>query len=120
MDESILNTIKKMLGIESDVIEFDTEIIICINSAIANLSQLGVGPDDGFEILDKTTIWSNYLNNKKLLNNVKTCIFLKTKLLWDPPANSFVVESYNKQITENEFRINVIADNGGDNLNVEV
>ena len=68
MDESILNTIKKMLGIESDVIEFDTEIIICINSAIANLSQLGVGPDDGFEILDKTTIWSDYLNNKKLLN----------------------------------------------------
>lgn len=106
-NESILLSIKKLLGLEPDYEAFDTDIIMHINSVFGTLSQLGLEPDDGFSIEDDTTVWSEYIQNEKLLNSVKTYIYLRVRLLFDPPTTSFAIESFAKQIAELEWRINV-------------
>lgn len=105
MSESILNTIKIMLNIEDDCDAFDTEIMTYINSALFTLSQLGIGPEDGFSITGPVERWSDYIKSTKNLTAVQTFIKLKVQLLFDPPSNSFVVDAINKQIDELGWRL---------------
>lgn len=104
--ESILTSVKKMLGIAEDYEHFDADIIMHINSAFTVLSQLGVGPVDGFSIQDKTTTWDEYIPNQKNLNSVKSYLFLKVRLLFDPPTSSSVMDCMNRSISEYEWRLN--------------
>ena len=112
MNDSILNTIKKLLGLSSDYTEFDTDIIIHINSVFSILQQLGVGPDNGFSISDASTTWSSYINNDKQINDVITYMYLKVRLLFDPPANSSILNAQKELISELEWRLNVAVDDG--------
>ena len=109
--ESILTSIKKLLGIAEDYDHFDADIIMHINSVFTILTQLGVGPSKGFRIEDETAEWTDFLpRNSLLYESVKSYIHLKVKLLFDPPLSGTVIESYNRQISEFEWRLNVTAD----------
>ena len=110
MNDSILTTIKKLLGIAEDDTSFDTDVIVHINMAINVLFQLGVGPSTGFSITGATETWSDYISDMSKLEMVKTYIYLKVKLVFDPPAQSRVIESYENQIKELDFRLNVQVD----------
>lgn len=105
MDESILDTIKEMLGLDKDYNAFDTEIISYINSAFFTLSQIGVGPEEGFSIKDSDAVWSDYIDVSSNLIAVQTFIKLKVQLIFDPPSNSFVVDAINKQLDELIWRL---------------
>lgn len=109
--ESILTSIKKLLGIIEDYKQFDDDIIMHINTVFLNLSQIGVGPENGFSIQDESVTWSDYLpESHKLFEAVKTYIYLKVRLLFDPPINSAVIESINRNIAEIEWRLNLAAE----------
>lgn len=105
--DSILTSIKKLLGITEDYTHFDTDIIMHINSVFSILTQLGVGPSEGFYIQDKTTIWYEYISDPNKIEMVKSYMYLKVRLLFDPPSSSSVIEAFNKQISEFEWRLNV-------------
>ena len=110
---SILNSIKKLLGISSDYNQFDQDIIIHINSVFTILTQLGIGPSDGFSIVDANDEWEDFMDeNSSRLELVKSYIYLKVKLLFDPPLSSAVMESMNRMISELEWRLNVSVDPG--------
>lgn len=111
MEQSILTSTKKILGITADYTVFDLDIITHINAAFSILLQLGVGPEDGFMIEDLTTEWEEFDIPSYQLNLVKTYIFLKVRLLFDPPTTSFLIEAMNKQIMEYEWRLNVFREN---------
>ena len=110
--ESILTSIKKMLGIDEEYTHFDADIIMHINSVLMILTQLGVGPEDGFVIEDDTSTWADFIPeaNAAQLHGVKTYIYMKVKLIFDPPLSSAVIESMNRQIAEFEWRLNVAVD----------
>lgn len=108
--ESILTSIKKLLGIEEEYTQFDADIIMHINTVFLNLTQLGVGPDEGFFIEDNTAIWEDFIGDSSQLQAVKTYVYLKVKLLFDPPLSSSVTESMNRMIAELEWRLNVAVD----------
>ena len=108
--ESILTSIKKLLGIAEEYTQFDTDIIIHINTVFMTLQQLGVGPEEGFLIVDSEAVWTDFMDNSILLNSVKTYIYLKVKLLFDPPLSSSTIECFNKVISELEFRMNSKVD----------
>lgn len=108
--ESILNTIKKMLGPSEEYDQFDTDIITHINTVFMTLTQLGVGPSDGFYIEDDTTTWLEFVPDLTNFQAIKTYIYLKVKLVFDPPQSSAVIESMNKQIAELEWRLNHAAE----------
>lgn len=110
MEESILTSIKKLLGISKDYKNFDSDIIMHINSVFMILTQLGVGPSNGFRIEDDTTDWNEYISEEDNLDAVKSYIHLKVKLLFDPPINSAVIEAIKEQIRELEWRLNVEAE----------
>lgn len=110
MTESILNTIKQMVGIEQDYDAFDMDLVVDINSAFYSLRQLGVGPTEGFTISDNVAKWSDFVEDKSLLGLVKTYIYLKVRMLFDPPTNSFLTSSIEKQISEYEWRLNVAGE----------
>jgi len=108
MAQSILNSIKKVIGIHPDDVSFDEDIVMHVNSAFSTLAQLGVGPAEGFMIEDDLATWDTFLGaDPRLLNSVKTYVYLKVRLVFDPPNTSFVIESMNKQIQELEWRLNV-------------
>lgn len=109
---SILDSTKKMLGLDADYDAFDIDIIIHINSTFSQLAQLGVGPDEGFEIEDNTTLWSDFLGANKLINFVKSYMYLKVRMWFDPPTTSFDLTAKQEQIKELEWRMNVAADKG--------
>ena len=108
--ESILTSIKKLLGIEEEYTQFDADIIMHINTVFLNLTQLGVGPSEGFLIEDDTAIWEDFIGDSGQLQAVKTYMYLKVKLLFDPPLSSSVTESMNRMIAELEWRLNVAVD----------
>lgn len=108
--DSILTSIKKMLGISKDYTQFDADLIMHINTVFLNLTQLGVGPSDGFTIEDEYTEWTDFVNNDAQLQAIKSYMYLKVKLLFDPPLSSAVIESTNRMIAELEWRLNVAAD----------
>lgn len=109
--ESILTSIKKMLGITEEYTHFDADLIMHINSVFVTLRQLGVGPEEGFRIEDKTSYWSDFIPEDDMrFESVKTYIYLKVRLLFDPPLNSAVIESINRISNELEWRLNVEAE----------
>lgn len=107
--DSILTSIKKMLGIIEEDESFDIDIIIHINTAFSTLTQLGVGPKEGFAIRDKTTLWTDFVDDIRL-ENVRSYIYLKVRQVFDPPTNSAVLDAISRQISELEWRMNVTAD----------
>lgn len=115
MDESILNSIKKLLGIAEDYNYFDQDIIMDINAALMILTQLGVGPSKGFLITDDTDTWNDFVNNDNL-GSIQSYVYMKVKLMFDPPQNSFTVDSMTKLVNEFEWRLNVAADNSGEEV----
>lgn len=112
MEESILVSIKKLLGIDSEYTHFDTDIIMHINSVFSVLTQLGVGPSEGFVIEDSNALWTDFLSSARDIEMVKSYIYLKVRLLFDPPASSSAMESMKQLISELEWRINVAVDPG--------
>ena len=110
--ESILTSIKKMLGIDEEYTHFDADVIMHINSVLMILTQLGVGPAEGFMIEDDTSTWVDFIAeaNAAQLHAVKSYIYMKVKLIFDPPLSSAVIESMNRQIAEFEWRLNVAVD----------
>lgn len=110
MDGSILNTIKRALGLEPDYDTYDLEVITHINSVFSTLQQLGVGTDEAYEIESADNKWEEFLENDKNLNAVKSYIFMRVKLIFDPPGNSFAVESLQKQVDQLEWRLNVYSE----------
>lgn len=109
--ESILTSIKKLLGIQEDYTHFDADIIMHINTVFMTLSQLGIGPPKGFSIGDDKAIWADYISGEnKNFESIKTYIYLKVKLVFDPPLSSSVIESINRTISELEWRLNVEAE----------
>lgn len=107
MNDSILNTMKQMLGITEEQTDFDTDIIIHINSVINTLHQLGIfnSETEGYFIQGPAEKWSDYLPDISKLQMVKSYMFLKVRLLFDPPLNATVISSMEKQIAEFEFRL---------------
>ena len=108
--DSILTSIKKMLGVPEEYTHFDSDIVMHINSVLSILSQLGVGPATGFSISDKTSTWKDFLSAGTNLDSVKSYVYLKVKLLFDPPASSAALESTKNMISELEWRIYVQVD----------
>ena len=108
--DSILTSIKKLLGIAEEYEHFDSDIVMYINSAFSVLTQLGVGPEEGFRIEDASKTWFEFLYDDTRLEFVKTFIYLKVRLAFDPPLSSAVMEAINRQISELEWRINVTVD----------
>lgn len=111
MDDSILDSIKKILGMPPEYDAFDTDLVIHINSVFGILAQLGVGPEGGFSISDSTTSWKSYLGDSKDLEMVKSYIALKVRLVFDPPTVGSVMDAMKEQIREFEWRLNVQVDN---------
>lgn len=109
--DSVLTSIKKLLGINADDKSFDTDIIIHINSALATLSQLGVGEKVGFAISDDSATWQSVFGGSlSLIGIIRDYVYLKVRLIFDPPTSSFVVESIKQNISELEWRINAAVD----------
>lgn len=109
VDNSILNSVKKDLGIVPEYTPFDPDIIMDINTAFSVLTQLGVGPKTGFSISDSTAVWTDYINDTRL-EFVKSYVCKKTKQLFDPPSTGPMAEALNKVLNEMEWRINVAVD----------
>lgn len=110
--ESILTSVKKLLGITEEYTQFDTDIIIHINTVFMILHQLGVGPDKPFTITNKESKWSDFIGEDDNIEAVKTYMFMKVKLLFDPPQSSAAAEASNNVISELEWRLNVAVDPG--------
>jgi len=109
MPESILDSTKKVLGIDSAYTAFDPDITMHINSVFSTLQQLGVGanPDESFMITNRLATWEEFIGTEKNVNAVKSYMYLRVRLLFDPPATSFAQDSMQKQAQELEWRLNV-------------
>lgn len=111
MADSILTSTKKVLGIDDSYTAFDTDIIMHINSVFSTLNQLGLGPAQGFMIEDATAVWDDFLGTNSLkLNSVKTYMYLRVRMLFDPPTTSYLLTAMKEQITEHEWRLNVVRE----------
>jgi hypothetical protein len=110
MEDSIFKTIKGLLGPDADYNEFDQDIIVFINSAIATLTQLGIGPDSGFRITGENETWQDFLGDATDLDSVKSYIYMKVRIAFDPPTSSFVMSAYEEACKEYEWRLNVAVD----------
>lgn len=108
--QSILTIIKQMLGLAEADTHFDQEIIVHINSVLMTLSQIGIGPVSGFSISDASTTWLEYLGEETKLEAVKSYMYLKVRLIFDPPTSGFVVDAFERQATELESRLCIQAD----------
>lgn len=109
---SILNTIKKLLGIDILDDSFDVDVITHINSTFMILNHIGIGPEETFLITGATETWESFLGTTKNIDGVKSYVYLKVKLLFDPPTSSFVLEANNRIISELEWRLNNTTDAG--------
>lgn len=113
--DSILISVKKMLGISAEYTHFDADIIIHINSVFMILNQLGVGPKEGFSISSDVETWDEFTNDNLTIESVKSYMYLKVGLLFDPPTSSNVLEARNRLVSELEWRLNAIADTESQN-----
>lgn len=102
--DSILVTVKKLLGLDADYNAFDTDIILHINSVFMVLNQLGVGPTSPFTISGRSETWSNFSSTTDV-EALKTYMYIRVRLLFDPPDKSFVLDSYQKILQELEWRM---------------
>lgn len=119
VEQSILSLTKKALGLAPDYNFFDPDIIMHINSVFADLTQLGVGPNTGYEIVDDAALWSDYLAGNKQLNAVKSYMYLRVRLLFDPPDVGFSLTAIKEQIDKAEWRLNVAVETPADLVVVE-
>lgn len=109
--DSILTSIKKLLGIDESYEHFDADITIHINSVLAILTQLGVGPSTGFNITGKTETWSDFIGSNVVnLENVKSYVYMKVRLMFDPPSTAALIDSMNRLVNELEWRLNVAVE----------
>ena len=108
--ESMLTSIKKMLGIAEEYTQFDADLIMHINSVLSILTQIGVGPSEGFAIEDDVAVWTDFVPANPKLELIKSYTYMKVKLIFDPPLSSSVIESLNRLTSELEWRIQVAAD----------
>lgn len=113
--DSILDSVKKSVGIGPDYEAFDPDIIMHINSVLSTLHSLGVGPDTGFAIEDSMTEWVEFIGEDPRLNMVKSYIYLKVRLLFDPPQTSFTTNKLDEMAKEYEWRLNVASEGGSQN-----
>ena len=109
-DGSILNETKQVLGLGADYTPFDQSIILHINSIFGVLHQLGVGPEEQFFIIDETSKWESFVGDTNKINMVKTYMYLRVRLLFDPPTTSFAIKAMEDQIREFEYRLNTISE----------
>ena len=112
MEDSILLSVKKYLGIADEDVGFDLDILMSINSVFGILTQLGVGPKEGYSISDNSATWSSYLQDNKLLEMVKTYMYLKVRMIFDTPTSGSMNSAHEQLISEYEWRINVMVDPG--------
>lgn len=111
LEEKILSSIKKLLGLNDSVTVFDTDIVIHINTVFASLAQMGVGPKNsdgeniGFKISTGNEVWGDFTANDILVENVKTYVYIKVKMVFDPPTSSALIDAYNAQAKELEWRL---------------
>ena len=112
MNGSILDSIKKNLGIVPEYTAFDDQIILDINAAFSTLHQLGFGPDEGFEITGTDEFWSDIIEEPRF-NFVKSYVCMKVRVMFDPPTSSYALDALNKQISEYEWRIKSEIETGG-------
>lgn len=110
MNNSILFTIKKMLGLDADYTAFDADIIVFINSALMVLNQLGVGQPIRITGSDET--WSEFMGDQKDLSSVKDLVYLRVRRVFDPPSSSSVLSEISSQIDELQWRLNVASERG--------
>lgn len=114
--KSILRSVKKMIGIDKDYKHFDEDIINNINSVFADLAQMGVGPTRGFAITDDNETWDEFTDDNVLLNSVKSYMYLRVKLLFDPASiGASTLASYERQISQWEWRLNIAAESNETN-----
>ena len=113
MEQSILNSTKKILGIAADYTAFDEDIITHINTAFSTLAQLGVGPVTGFQIEDDEAEWDEFIVQDYQYNSVRSYVFLKVRMLFDPPTTSYTISAMERQIQELEWRLNVHREETG-------
>jgi len=109
MNTSILETIKKMLGVSEDESAFDTDIINYINMALLTLKQIGIGPDSGFRVINANDYWSDFIDDETILGTVQSYIYAKVRLVFDPPSSN-VADALKNLITECEWRLNIEKD----------
>lgn len=117
--ESILTSIKKLLGIAEEYTHFDEDLIMHINSVLAALTQIGVGPSNGFAITDKYATWTDFISDDTCLIPVKSYVHLKVRLLFDPPSSSAVMSSIERQASEFEWRLRLAAENLSDSTDAK-
>lgn len=110
MAESILTSTKATLGLSEDHTAFDTELVLFINSVLSRLTQLGVGPDTGFRIEDDSATWEDFIGVGAKLNNVKSYMHMRVKMLFDPPELGFVITAMKSEIEQEEWRLMVECD----------
>lgn len=108
--DNILSSIKKLLGIPTEETAFDSDIIMHINSVFIILNQLGIGPTNGFTISDDYALWSDFIPDGQNLELVKSYMYMKVRLMFDPPSSSAVLSAMEKSISEFEWRLNVQAE----------
>lgn len=108
--ESILTSIKKLLGIPDEDESFDIDVITHINTVFFTLNELGVGPDDPFSIDDKNSVWTDFMADEKKIRMVRTYVYLSVKKVFDPPLSSVAMNAINELIKEYEWRLNVAVD----------
>jgi hypothetical protein len=107
VDTSILDSVKKTLGIDIANTAFDSDLILHINSVITILTDLGIGPSDGFTVTSSFDTWATLLGATSQLNSVKSYVYLRVRMLFDPPTTSYLIEAMKQQIQEFEWRLNV-------------
>jgi len=107
VETSILKSVKKVLGLDPEYTAFDADILMHINSAFSTLTQIGIGPETGFMIEDDTAVWASIIGSDPNLNSVKTYVYLKLRLQFDPPGTAYLVDAVKEQIREYEWRLNV-------------
>jgi hypothetical protein len=114
MEPSILNSVKKVLGIAAEYLAFDQDIMMHINTALATLTQLGVGPATGFTVDNVDDDWSDFVDpTDHQYNAVKSYVFLRVRMLFDPPQTSYLINAQTDQIKELEWRLNVHREETG-------
>jgi len=113
METSILTSIKKLLGITSDDTSFDFDVMTHVNSAFSTLTQLGIGPPTGFMIEDDSAEWADFLADDNQYNAVKTYVALRVRQIFDPPTTSYLINAFDEQIKELEWRLNIHREETG-------
>lgn len=108
--DSILTSVKKLLGVAEEYTHFDPDLIMHINSVFGILTQLGVGPSEGFYIDGDSASWSDFIDDQHTLNGVKSYIGIKVKMLFDPPTSASVLDAMNRLASELEWRLRAECD----------